>query len=122
MGLWEQIVNGKVKKCLYVNINYSIDADSTIPIANDFLYGKVIFSRDCLTFENKNGSYFCQKMPFIGTTGYNQYVYEETLYNRNSCTSRFIMDKDGGKGKFLSSLGEIFDQNKIYIDMDLKFN
>lgn len=122
MGLWEQIVNGKVKKCIHAELSFSTTVDKLfVQIAKDFINGKIIFSKDNLSFEKNDNSYFCRKTPYIGITENGSYIYQETDVS-GGYTFQFIINQKSSSGQFISSLGRSFDTDKIYLIIDLKFS
>lgn len=127
MGLWEQIVNGKVRKCKSATVISANSLDSlsaSEDFANELKNGKIIYSKDYLTFENNKGSYFLKKTPFIGFGENGTFLYEEVdkVSAKPPYTIRIGIDKDSYYGTLMCSFGTDFDINNVYLIIDLQFS
>lgn len=124
MGLWEQIVKGKVRRCIDSKaVSYDYANNLAKDIAAELKNGKIIYSRDWLSFVNNKGSNFMAKTPFIGFGDNGSYLYEEIDRKdiEHIYTIRISISQDGLKGTIKSSLGSYFDLNKVYLTIDLQF-
>lgn len=122
MGLWEQIVNGKVKKCIDAElIYYVIKNELVVEIVNDFIGGKIIFNKDYLSFQRSDKSHFCIKTPYLSLNKNGYYVYQETDII-GGYTFQFLINPRGTDGTYFQCSGDSINTERLILTIDLKFN
>lgn len=116
MGLWEQLVNGKVRKC----VSFKIVKAGAIPglftqqlekNAKEYLLGSFIYNKDYLavsTFERKT---LIKRMPFLGNTKDGHYIYEDT----GSTITRFDVSPQGETASMILYADEYKPENISFI-------